>query len=1111
MFILPKLGSQVSGAARIVDNAPYAVETVFSTVPYLGYNGAPMAIYSGIEMITSQALSLTNYGTDVLLKDIAVDAHGNVYSVGSKAGYTFVSMSDANGILIWSHVIDAFDTGVLNAVELDSNGNLCIVGTIGSEIIVLQYDPTGVLVWQQQIHSTDSLAGYGIAVDSSNDIIVVGTGSPSGSNKYILLVKYNTTGSIQWQQVINVTGDDVVAYDVDTDASNNIYIAATDTTSLGGLVIQCDPTGAVSNSRLLTSGAGFAGVYGIAVDSSGIIHVATLNNSGLPVMAQLSAELFVNWVWGAADGTGSPGYVPRVAIDGAGNTYMSTQEGAVAMCNSAGVWQWTERFVAFSGSMRMAFDTNGNLYVAGESGYTAVVLDFTVTGSGYPYSEGAYIKFKPAADSSGVLPGAAGPVSMYPSNSSTNESIAITDRIASVGTDTSTAVSTASAYSPVIQPVSSSYFTTDDIVEFGGLVWIKDVSASLYHYLFDTIDNSGNDSLALSTNSPSRLLYSGGVAITFLRNGIWIYANSPELSGNGPSGLTSADSYVAWNFARKFKFFAIETYVGNGTTQVINHTLQVAPGFILIKSTSDFDDWTIYHIGQPGNNAELLNRTGFVFDSSPYKFGNNVTAVAPTAGSFTIGDHPLINNSGSTYTAYLFAHDPSVTGVIQCGTYTGANSADGPVIDLGWEPQYIIIIPQAAGCNTTIFDEERGMTADGRGYATLMNIDTADADYSVFNELKIARLATGFKVCATSGVSSSQVYADLNTAGQTYNYVAIRRGMMTYPQAGTEVFNAVTAIAPSILTDTAVLGFGFNPDLLISTNLSDSAGFSSAMYDKLRGVDATYDPPLFVGVSGSESETEYMYLNTMKGFNADGFNQGGNVADAIWFNAEGRSYVYWGFKRAPGFFDQVCYTGNGSSQTISHNLAATPELMFVFNRSTGDKPHCAWSIEFSGSYISVDNTVPVVDTAHTYFGNGTGPVLPTETDFTVGTSLSTITGDKQVAYLFASLPGVSRISTYIGNGANQDINCGFSNAARFVLIKNLTANGDWLVWDYARGISSQAGGGTLNSPFTTMNSMNVEVTDDNGIYSLDTGFTVHQTSTSNTNVADNTYLFFAIS
>jgi hypothetical protein len=69
---------------------------------------------------------------------------------------------------------------------------------------------------------------------------------------------------------------------------------------------------------------------------------------------------------------------------------------------------------------------------------------------------------------------------------------------------------------------------------------------------------------------------------------------------------------------------------------------------------------------------------------------------APTDAVFSVGDNIKVNGSGSTYVAYLFAHDPlgpsgdGSDGLIACGSYTGMGAA-GLEVNLGWEPQWFLM------------------------------------------------------------------------------------------------------------------------------------------------------------------------------------------------------------------------------------------------------------------------------------------------------------------------------------------------------------------------------------------------------------------------------------
>jgi hypothetical protein len=53
----------------------------------------------------------------------------------------------------------------------------------------------------------------------------------------------------------------------------------------------------------------------------------------------------------------------------------------------------------------------------------------------------------------------------------------------------------------------------------------------------------------------------------------------------------------------------------------------------------------------------------------------------------------------------------------------------------------------------------------------------------------------------------------------------------------------------------------------------------------------------------------------------------------VYSGATSVQFIQYCLSRAPGFFDEVCYTGTGVARTVAHNLAAVPELMIVKRRS----------------------------------------------------------------------------------------------------------------------------------------------------------------------------------
>jgi hypothetical protein len=217
-------------------------------------------------------------------------------------------------------------------------------------------------------------------------------------------------------------------------------------------------------------------------------------------------------------------------------------------------------------------------------------------------------------------------------------------------------------------------------------------------------------------------------------------------------------------------------------------------------------------------------------------------------------------------------------------------------------------------------------------------------------------------------------------------------------------------------------------------------------------------------------------------------------------NGTGTTFINYNFRRAPGFFDEVCYTGTGVARTVAHNLGVAPELIIVKRRNlAGNWP--VWQSTFvypNAVYLNSNDS----------FISATGwfPTSPSSTtSFSVVTNADVnASGGTYVAYLFASVPGVSKVGTYTGNGSSQTINCAFTTGARFVMIKRTDSTGDWYVWDSARGIVAG------NDPYLALNTTAAEVTSNDSVDTDNTGFIVNQVAASNINVNAATYIFLAI-
>jgi hypothetical protein len=244
-------------------------------------------------------------------------------------------------------------------------------------------------------------------------------------------------------------------------------------------------------------------------------------------------------------------------------------------------------------------------------------------------------------------------------------------------------------------------------------------------------------------------------------------------------------------------------------------------------------------------------------------------------------------------------------------------------------------------------------------------------------------------------------------------------------------------------------------------------------------------------------------IDPVKSFDMTGITIGADTTTGYWNYPDNGLHVGWLFKRAPGFFDEVCYTGTGvNGRVINHNLAVAPEL-FIY------KARSAVTDWFVVSTTNIGNTL-VLNSNSFPFSTGTAIGSPTATTFTVGsvgfTNSSNTSAVTYVQYLFASCPGVSKVFSYTGNGSSQNINCGFTGGARFILIKRTDSTGDWYVWDTARGIVS------ANDPYLALNSLGAD--DFNGasdsVDAFSSGFTVNQDAVTNINVNAATYIGLAI-
>jgi len=604
-----------------------------------------------------------------------------------------------------------------------------------------------------------------------------------------------------------------------------------------------------------------------------------------------------------------------------------------------------------------------------------------------------------------------------------------------------------------------------DLAGEGGLWWLKVRSQAGSHALYDSTRATGSEHFPLFSNNTSAEYDDFDTAPT--STGFTINSTS-----SGTVNETGQD-YVSWSWRKAPKFFTCLTYTGNGVAgRTISHDLGTTVGMLVVKRTDSSASWVVYHKGlNGGTNPEqyytLLDSTA-VEDQATTVWNDT----APTSSEFTVGTSAAVNNhNNATYVAYLFAHNDGDgefgpdgdQDIIKCGSYTGNGSSTGPVIDLGFEPQWLMIKGSSIAKEWRIFDVMRGMPVGGSGA------------FLEANSIAAEQTDTGPVALSANGFQLTQGGSETNNNNDTYIYMAIRRGPLAVPEDATDVFALQQDNAP----DNNVPAFRSN--FPVDAAFSKNAAATSVNFFGSRLIGANYLRTNDTNAEAANTDFAWDYMN---GWNSE--------------PAQGSSVISYMWKRAPGYFDVVAWnTENTANRRLDHNLTVTPEMAWVKSRDYVESWYVYHKDVGSNGFLSLneddDNTVT----------SALWP-SPSATEFGIRENAVWNTGTAMIGYFFATLDGISKVGSFTGNGSNQTINCGFTSGASFILIKRTDANGNWVIFDSLRGI---VGG---NSPYILLNDTQAENANIDVVDPDSSGFIINQETQNNLNVNGGNYIFYAI-
>ena len=497
------------------------------------------------------------------------------------------------------------------------------------------------------------------------------------------------------------------------------------------------------------------------------------------------------------------------------------------------------------------------------------------------------------------------------------------------------------------------------------LVWIKDRNNAESHIWNDSTRGAGND---LSSNSINAQANRPTGFVSFDSDGFTLGADS-----GGVVNDSSRGPYVAWCWkagggttssntegtitsdvqANTKAGFSLVKFTGTGANGTVGHGLGVAPEIIIFKNYPAISGWKMFTNQTPSPATqvmELQDTSGFQTPTNPFN------STLPTSSVFSLGTYGDVNASGGTFIAYCFA---SVAGYSSIGSYTGNGSTNGPIVNTGFEPAFLMTKQTNTSSNWVIVDNKRS-TTNPRNKGLRPN--TTDTESTVGDNMVVDFLTNGFQLKQTSGA---------NDNGGTFLYIAFAADASAAPALADSFANK---LYDGNGTTQAITGLGFSPSMvwLKGRSFADNHNIADTVRGALKFVFPNSSGQQFTG-SG--------YLTS---FNSDGFTIGNDGS----INASGQTFVAWSWKANPvptintdgtnqsvvsanqaSGFSIVQGTASGGLNTVNsfgHGLGVKPDLIIIKATSSSDNWYVYNSISGAGKSLYLNDSAAEFSTTNVW-------------------------------------------------------------------------------------------------------------------------------------------------
>lgn len=264
-------------------------------------------------------------------------------------------------------------------VAADALSNTFVLSVVdngsSTDGVLSKYSKYGVLQWQRVLKSPYGVDFSSATTDSSGNCYAAGVVYDSGNKGSVLLVKYNTAGTVQWQRTLTAASNSAFSFSVTTDASGNVYLAGYNGTSpFSSFLVKYNSSGTLQWQRNLSGSSCL--LYSVTVSPNGKVFAGGLVYSGATPQAllvqyntsgalQWQKRLYISGQQSAAksvvaDSSDNCYFVGYYTVSGVANVLLTSYD-------SSGTLQWQQGLsgVIYAGGNGIALDASNNLCVAG--------------------------------------------------------------------------------------------------------------------------------------------------------------------------------------------------------------------------------------------------------------------------------------------------------------------------------------------------------------------------------------------------------------------------------------------------------------------------------------------------------------------------------------------------------------------------------------------------------------------------------------------------------------------------------------------------------------------------------------------------------------------------